>query len=78
MESTITEIESVSYVSSPYIPAAVRHWGRENKHNEERTSELANAVSNIKDELDENLTINNVRLIIGEWIPMVGRCRLTL
>jgi hypothetical protein len=26
----------------------------------------------IKDELDENLTINNVRLIIGEWIPMVG------
>jgi hypothetical protein len=24
----------------------------------------------IKDELDENLRLNDVRLVIGEWIPM--------
>mmetsp|Transcript_29360 Transcript_29360/g.72630 ORF Transcript_29360/g.72630 Transcript_29360/m.72630 type:complete len:796 (+) Transcript_29360:1982-4369(+) len=70
MESTITEIESVSYVSSPYIPASVRKGGRENKQNADRVSELVNAVSTIKDQLDEKLTLNDVRLIIGEWIPM--------
>jgi len=70
MESTITEIESVSYVSSPYIPSCVRKWGRESKRNTDRTGALVNAVSNIKDELDENLTLNDVRLVIGEWIPM--------
>ena len=32
--------------------------------------ELKNAVSNIKDELDENLTLDDVHLMIGEWIPM--------
>ena len=48
MESTITEIESVSYVSSPYIPSCVRQWGRENKQNTDRTAALVNAVSTIK------------------------------
>lgn len=70
MESTITEIESVSYVSSPYIPSCVRRWGRANKQNTDQAVALVNAVSTIKDELDENLTLNDVRLVIGEWIPM--------
>mmetsp|Transcript_24580 Transcript_24580/g.80306 ORF Transcript_24580/g.80306 Transcript_24580/m.80306 type:complete len:1147 (-) Transcript_24580:43-3483(-) len=69
-DSTITEIESVSYVSSPYIPRNVRSWGRTCTSNADRTDLLKDAESNIKDELDENLTINNVHLLIGEWLPM--------
>jgi len=70
-ESSITDIESVSYVSSPYIPDTVRPGdGRENASNENRIEALKNAASNIKDELDENLTCNDLHLLIGEWIPM--------
>lgn len=68
--STITDIEDVSYVSSPYLPASLRRWGRENKRNDGRVDDLKGAVNNIKDELDENITIDDVRILIGEWIPM--------
>ena len=60
----------MSYVSSPYLPASLRRWGRENKRNDGRVDDLKGAVNNIKDELDENITIDDVRILIGEWIPM--------
>ncbi|XRA97769.1 WD repeat-containing protein 35 [Pycnococcus provasolii] len=69
-DSTITEIENVSYVSSPYVPKVLRRWGRPVSDNSHQTSQLENAESNIKDELDETLTLNNVHLVMAEWIPM--------
>ena len=68
--STITEIESVSYVSSPYIPRSMMRTTRKCSSNKSQTEQLANAVSNIKDELDEELTLDSVNIVIGEWIPM--------
>ena len=68
--STITEIESVSYVSSPYIPRSMMRTSRQCSSNKSQTAQLANATSNIKDELDEELTLDSVNIIIGEWIPM--------
>ena len=69
-ESTITEIESVSYVSSPFIPSVLRKYGRECTNNQDRTKELEDAQSNIKDELDEEITVDNVNIVLAEWIPM--------
>lgn len=69
-ESSITEIESVSYVTSPYIPESSREGGRETTDNSDRCYMLKDAQSNIKDELDENLTLNECVLMIGEWVPM--------
>ena len=69
-ESSITEIESVSYVTSPYIPQSLREGGRPTTDNSDRCHMLKDAQSNIKDELDENLTLNEAVLLIGEWVPM--------
>ena len=68
-ESTITETEDVSYVSSPYLPQCLRGQGPENKDNSGRAHESAAGVSEIKDELDENIILRQVNVIVGEWIP---------
>ena len=71
--STITEIEAVSYVSSPYIPAHLRHFGEEASSNADRIDEMKNAISDIKDEeLSENITLDEVLLAVVEWVPMGG------
>ena len=68
-ESTITETEDVSYVSSPYLPSCLRGQGPENRDNSGRAHESAAGVSEIKDELDENIILRQVNVIVGEWIP---------
>lgn len=68
-ESTITETEDVSYVSSPYLPQCLRGQGPPNKDNSGRAHESAEGVSNIKDELDENIILRQVNIIVGEWVP---------
>ena len=68
--STVTDCEDVSYVTSPYVPACLRecHWPP-NTDNSGRSAEAAVGGSNIRDELDETITLNEVTILVGEWIP---------
>ena len=69
-ESTITDAEDVSYVVSPYLPRSLRRVGGPvMSSNAHRASESASKQSTIRDDLDEVITISNVTILIGEWIP---------
>lgn len=67
--STVTEIEDVSYVSSPYLPLHVRKSEKPISSNAHRAGEAATGESNIKDDLSEAIHLAHVSLLIGEWIP---------
>lgn len=70
IQSSVTECEDVSYVTSPYVPACLRecHWPP-NTDNASRSAEAAAGSSNIRDDLDETITIDQLTVLIGEWIP---------
>ena len=69
-QSTITDTEDVSYVCSPYIPPTLRRPGGQiMSSNAHRASESATKESTIRDDLDEVITLSNVTILIGEWIP---------
>eukprot|EP00793_Prasinoderma_coloniale_P005699 PRCOL_00004173-RA len=69
-ESTITECEDVSYVSSPHIPRTLRRPGGPSlSSNAHRAHESAGKVSTIRDDLDEVITLSNVTILVGEWLP---------
>jgi hypothetical protein len=70
--STITDIETVSYVSSPFIPSSMSMPTVEVTDNSARCHELQNYTSNIKDELSENILLDDVYLVVCEWVPMGG------
>ena len=60
-DSLVTDTEDVSYVSSPYIPACLRHGGREITNNASRAHESASGETNIRDELDEVRVVANLQ-----------------
>lgn len=69
-KSSVLAIEEVSYVSSAYIPACLRHGGRPTLSNAHRVHECtSSAGGTIRDDLDEVITLNSVSLIVGEYIP---------
>ena len=68
-ESSVTDTEDVSYVSSAYVPQCLRHGGRPTLSNAHRAHECGGAESGIKDELDEVITLNSVSIIVSEYIP---------
>jgi len=69
VDSTITETEDVSYVSSPYLPFTLRDLTRPLASNAHRASESVTGTSNLKDELDVQLTLSRLVILVGEWIP---------
>ena len=72
--SDVTEIEEVSYVSSPFIPSHMRKWGRGCLSNRDKTDALLK-LHTIKDDLDEQLSFDQLRIVVGEWVPMgADRC----
>ena len=71
--STMSEVEAVSYVSSPYIPAFLRQFGPKASSNANLVHTLADTIENqIKDELSENIVLDDVVLMVAEWLPMGG------
>ncbi|CAM9308429.1 unnamed protein product [Ectocarpus fasciculatus] len=68
-KSTITETEDVSYVSSAYVPQCLRYGGRPTLSNAHRAHESGVNTDNIRDELDEVITLNSVSIIVAEYIP---------
>ena len=68
-ESTVTDTEDVSYVASAYVPQCLRHGGRPTLSNAHRAHECGISESNIRDELDEVVTLNSVSIVVSEFIP---------
>ena len=69
-KSSIAETEDVSYVSSAYVPQCLRYGGRPTLSNAHRAHESAVGDANqIRDELDEVITLNSVSIIVAEYIP---------
>ena len=68
-ESTVTDCEDVSYVSSAYVPQCLRFGGRPTLSNAHRAHECGVSDSNIRDELDEAIVLSDVMSLVGEWIP---------
>ena len=77
--STFTEVESVSYVSSPYICPSVLKGTQSCTDNSDRVGELMDAGSTIKDSsLDEAISLGDVHVLIGEWIPLGANAMMML
>merc|ERR1740138_203751 len=68
-KSAITDCEDVSYVSSAYVPQCLRYGGRPTLSNAHRAHESAVNQDNIRDELDEVITLNSVSIIVAEYVP---------
>jgi WD repeat-containing protein 35 len=66
--SSVTDCEDVSYVSSAYVPQCLRTGGRPTMSNAHRAHECK-VASNLRDELDEVITLNSVSIIVSEFIP---------
>ena len=66
-ESSCTEAEDVSYVSSPFLPSCVRNPRdqRQFTSNAHRAHESASGEANLRDELDEAITLNYVLTMVS-------------
>jgi len=68
--STITEVEDVSYVCSPYIPIVLRRGTEPCTNNRARAEEAFAGTTNMKDgDLMEAITLGEVRYLLVEWLP---------
>jgi len=68
----VTESEDVSYVSSPHLPFYVRAQGGAKKKlssNKGRAREATQGITNIDAEMTEWVKLDDVVLIIAEWLP---------
>jgi len=68
-KSDITYIEDVSYVSSAYVPQCLRRKGGRPTMSNAHKASLCRKKSNIRDELDEVITLNSVSIIVAEFVP---------
>lgn len=48
----------------------LRDWGEGTRDNFQHVGKLQEAKSNIKDSLNEIITLDEIKIIFGEWIPM--------
>lgn len=67
--SKITDIEEVSYVSSPYLPSCLMRNEAAFSSNAHKSDKCKQGVHGIKDELSFAIVLSNVRVMVGEWIP---------
>ena len=68
-ESGITDTEDVSYVASPYLPQCLRGFGPDCNDNASRAGESAEGESGMNDEIDAQVTLRELQVLVGEWIP---------
>jgi hypothetical protein len=69
INSTITETEDVSYVSSSYLPSCLRSNNTPMKSNAHRRDECANSASSVQTEQNNVITLGNVSTMVCEWVP---------
>ena len=68
-DSTVTDTEDVSYVSSPYLPFTCRDLRRPMASNAHRAAECSTGASSVRDELDVQITVSRLVILVGEWVP---------
>lgn len=69
VESSVTDVEDVSYVCSPYLPRFYLDQKKPMSSNAHRALESASGESNLKDELDEAIMLSRVVVLVGEYLP---------
>lgn len=67
--SEVTDADDVSYVSSSYLPESLRHEGLPTTSNAKRAREAKLGVLTVEDEVDEVILLDEVSILICEWIP---------
>ena len=68
--STVTTVEEVSYVASPFVLDCVKQdRDAEWTDNSTRAHEVARADHTLRDEVTEHVIMENVKLLISEWVP---------
>lgn len=67
--SRVTDVEEVSYVSSPYLPNCLMKNEASFSSNAHKSAMCKQGVNGIKDELSLAIVLANVRVMVGEWIP---------
>lgn len=67
--SKVTEIEEVSYVSSPYLPRCLIRNDATFSSNACQAFKCKQGINAIKDELSFAIVLENVHVMVGEWIP---------
>lgn len=67
--SRITDVEEVSYVSSPYLPSCLMRNEAVFSSNAHKADQCRQGVNAIKDELSFAIVLSHVRVMVGEWIP---------
>lgn len=67
--SKVTDVEGVSYVSSPYLPSCLMRAEATFSSNAHQIAKCKQGVSGINDELSFAIVLSNVRVMVGEWIP---------
>lgn len=74
-DSSVMDVEDVSYVASPYLPPSLRPAAAARAQplssNAHRAAEAGQAsASNIRDELDSAVSLSSLLILVGEWVPM--------
>jgi hypothetical protein len=67
--SGLTQVEDVSYVTSPFLPWTYRHGETPCTDNSTRAWESGVGISQVKRELKESIVLSQVNILIQEWIP---------
>lgn len=67
--SKVTDVEEVSYVSSPYLPMCLMRNEAVFTSNAGQAAKCRQGVNAIKDKLSFAVVLSNVRVMVGEWIP---------
>ena len=70
VESSITDVEDVSYVSSPFLPLPLLDNGRIALSSyRSQANAAALGTHNIRDDLDEVIVLDDCRILVGEYMP---------
>jgi hypothetical protein len=67
--SGVSEVEDVSYVTSPFLPWSYRYGEHPSTDNSTRAWESGVGISQVKKELNEAITFSQVNVLIQEWVP---------
>mmetsp|Transcript_4406 Transcript_4406/g.13010 ORF Transcript_4406/g.13010 Transcript_4406/m.13010 type:complete len:570 (-) Transcript_4406:1335-3044(-) len=68
--SKVTDIEDLSYVSSPWLPKCLRYNDKPFRSMEHRAYEAAQGASAAATEMTSLIYLKNVSLMLSEWLPM--------
>eukprot|EP01135_Chromosphaera_perkinsii_P006580 Nk52_evm5s553 gene=Nk52_evmTU5s553 len=72
-KSDVTDCEDVSYVSSPFLPCGILQEPQSASRLKDNSTHCEECMleggTNIRDELTEYIHLENVKVLLGDWIP---------